>query len=871
MFSSFWGRRFAKAVSAPAMGQQRSILSSRARPGVERLEDRLTPSTLIPVANHRDLVFDPVRDQLDITTASGQVVIFNVQSQQVVNVVNLASSPLDGADTTPDGSALYVANPATNGTQGVIYRLNLSNFQVNPATYTRASGENGAWDLALGPRNIGLLDTLSTSSAPLHQINMSSNTLSFRSDFPAPGGKVPSGTLIARSADRSLMLFAEPNGSLVTYNAITNGFTAGPNIGGSLANALTAVNRNGTLFAVEVNGQTLVMDPQFHVHDVLYGYDAGIAFDPNQDVLYAANSATGQLSVINTNTWAVQYQLSIGENIAPANQPFGNGVMAVSSDSKYVFLATPTGIREIALPNFNPAVGLVISNFTGVATAGTPFTMTVTMLDAYGNVATGYTGTVHFTTSDTQGVLPADYTFTIADGGVHTFSIDLKTAHGQQLTIKDTQNLNLAWIGGVSVSPGAVTGFWVAGASVSAGGGSSGVGPSYPQAAGYAFTSAVGAHDAYNNLATNYTGTVHFASSDPSAVLPADYTFTAGDQGVHPFSATLWTAGYQTITATDTTNSAITGGTTVAVADFIPGLHFAVSTSQSSVTAGTALSVTITALDQWNNVATPYVGTLTFSSSDQGAGVVLPADYTFTAADAGVHTFTVTLVTATPQAHVDFHDTAYMTGAASGDATVAVTPTAASTFTVTGFPSPTTAGSTGTVTVTALDPYGNVATGYTGTVHFTSSDAQAILPDDYTFTADDNGVHSFSVALLTAGVQSLTVTDAAQSTLTASQTGITVNSDVAAFLLLTAPSTAQAGVPITVTLTVTDAYGNVVTGYAGTVQFQSTDAAASLPDDYAFTSSDQGQAAFQVTFWTPGIQTLSVSDGTLTGSTQVTL
>jgi hypothetical protein len=29
------------------------------------------------------------------------------------------------------------------------------------------------------------------------------------------------------------------------------------------------------------------------------------------------------------------------------------------------------------------------------------------------------------------------------------------------------------------------------------------------------------------------------------------------------------------------------------------------------------------------------------------------------------------------------------------------------------------------VTVTALDAYGNIATGYTGTVHFTSSDIAA--------------------------------------------------------------------------------------------------------------------------------------------------
>jgi len=64
------------------------------------------------------------------------------------------------------------------------------------------------------------------------------------------------------------------------------------------------------------------------------------------------------------------------------------------------------------------------------------------------------------------------------------------------------------------------------------------------------------------NIKTDYTGTIHFTSSSPAAV-PADYTFTAGDNGTHTFSATLSTAGYQTITATDMADPTITGSATV--------------------------------------------------------------------------------------------------------------------------------------------------------------------------------------------------------------------------------------------------------------------------------------------------------------------
>ncbi|MFO0953221.1 MAG: hypothetical protein U0835_19110 [Isosphaeraceae bacterium] len=64
------------------------------------------------------------------------------------------------------------------------------------------------------------------------------------------------------------------------------------------------------------------------------------------------------------------------------------------------------------------------------------------------------------------------------------------------------------------------------------------------------------------------------------------------------------------------------------------------------------------------------------------------------------------------------------------------------------------AGSTYSVTVSALDAVEAVGTGYTGTIHFSSSDVQAGLPADYTFTADDAGVHTFNVTLRTAGAGS---------------------------------------------------------------------------------------------------------------------
>ena len=70
---------------------------------------------------------------------------------------------------------------------------------------------------------------------------------------------------------------------------------------------------------------------------------------------------------------------------------------------------------------------------------------------------------------------------------------------------------------------------------------------------GQSFTVKVTLRDQYANVATGYTGTIHFSTSDPlpTVVLPADYTFTAADAGSRSFSVRLWTLGSQTLTAGD--------------------------------------------------------------------------------------------------------------------------------------------------------------------------------------------------------------------------------------------------------------------------------------------------------------------------------
>lgn len=67
-----------------------------------------------------------------------------------------------------------------------------------------------------------------------------------------------------------------------------------------------------------------------------------------------------------------------------------------------------------------------------------------------------------------------------------------------------------------------------------------------------------------------------------------------------------------------------------------------------------------------------------------------------------------------------------------------------------------------TVTVTALDAFNITVIDYVGRISFSSTDANAILPPDYTYTTGvngDNGTHSFSMSFGSPGLQTLTIRD----------------------------------------------------------------------------------------------------------------
>jgi hypothetical protein len=153
-----------------------------------------------------------------------------------------------------------------------------------------------------------------------------------------------------------------------------------------------------------------------------------------------------------------------------------------------------------------------------------------------------------------------------------------------------------------------------------------------------------------------------------------------------------------------------------------------------------------------------------------------------------------------------------------------------------------------------------------------------VLPVDYTFTASDQGTHTFSGGgtFFSAGAQTVMVQDTSPNAITGSTTVGVVPAPASHFLILASP-TAVSGTPFDVVLAALDPYLNVDGNYTGTVTWTSSDpdSGTLLPADYTFQASDHGAVTFPagVTLVTLGDQTLTVTDTVsgMTGSATVTV
>jgi RHS repeat-associated protein len=520
-----------------------------------------------------------------------------------------------------------------------------------------------------------------------------------------------------------------------------------------------------------------------------------------------------------------------------------------------------------------PAATLMVSNVVSPQTGGTASDVRVEARTSAGVTSVVYAGTVHFTSTDAQAVLPGDYTFTSADQGVHVFTsgVTLKSSGTQSVTATDTKTATIKGSQtGITVNPGPASTMLVSGIST-------------PRTAGVLATVTVEVRDALGNRATGYRGTIHFTSDALAPfALPGDYTFTATDSGIHTFTngVSLTRAGSWSVTAADTVNSSLTGSQGGIVVNPAAVSKLAVSGIPATWTMNFPSSASVEAQDQYGNRVTAYRGTVHFTSTD--AQATLPANYTFTSTDAGIHAFSngVTLKTLGTQS-VTATDT-ISPSIAGSEQGIQVVSNAPVRFLVAGLPSSITAGTASNITVTSVDAAGNRAPAYAGRVHLTSSDWQADLPGDYTFTTGgnctgnpcDNGLHNFSVTLKSARcpqptstcirqtfqIQSVFATDTVTSSMTGGAQTFVLPASPAAILVYGFPSPVTAGDFKPLSIQAQDTFGNAAQ-YSGNVTVTSSDPQFRTITNVPLSVFGSGSAFSFLA--TAGTQSISASDGIL--------
>jgi hypothetical protein len=134
------------------------------------------------------------------------------------------------------------------------------------------------------------------------------------------------------------------------------------------------------------------------------------------------------------------------------------------------------------------------------------------------------------------------------------------------------------------------------------------------------------------------------------------------------------------------------------------------------------------------------------------------------------------------------------------------------------------------------------------------------LASTTTVLTGPTGVALFTnLVLNTAGDYTLQATDNGEGGGPSSPSSVVAIDPAPASQLVVSASAAQTpeGTPVSFTVTAADPFGNPATG--STIHFSSSTTEASLPPDYTFQASDNGEATFDVAFTVPGTQTVTAT------------
>lgn len=447
------------------------------------------------------------------------------------------------------------------------------------------------------------------------------------------------------------------------------------------------------------------------------------------------NVDSANISALSNNRY-IQYRLTLQPNNLAAGV---NDATPVVKEVKIDYTCSPLGqtfegretitlLASSSTPTVTPGSTDVVIEGGLVADlkidapasvkAGEPFTISVSALDAFGNIADNASGTWIFSTSDGApypGTVPPAYTLVpVADKGQHTFHKMCILNNGNpNATISITDGTISSDSLPILVLPGELKGFDVLANS--------------PQVASQSFKVEVTAKDLFDNVKFDYNGNLSFYDDK-----------TGGKSTYNPngIGAGDWVNGVATLspgvsfTKVETVHVKVQGDTRNGISNDIqiinaPAYSLTIVVSTTQPEAGNAFSIIVKALDEFGNIAADYSGTVTFSTSDAHASVILPANYSFLPGDAGVHEWITAVKLITPGAQtLRVEDTVDTSMFYEMPLTVLPGPVAQFELSCNGIQ---TANAPFNLLITAYDDFGNLKTNYSETINLTT-DFDSVLP-----------------------------------------------------------------------------------------------------------------------------------------------
>ncbi|MBD3290545.1 hypothetical protein GF337_17200, partial [candidate division KSB1 bacterium] len=227
--------------------------------------------------------------------------------------------------------------------------------------------------------------------------------------------------------------------------------------------------------------------------------------------------------------------------------------------------------------------------------AGTPFTLTISALDAYNNIVTSFTSSG--TLSDRTGTISPTSTNNFI-AGEWTGNVTISSTYNNN-TITVTAGGDAGTSNSFDVLPGSIDRFQFS--SISS-----------PKTAGTAFNITITAYDANNNIVTNFTDPVSLSDNTGTIQPTATGSFSSGQ-----WSGNVTITKKQTdvrITATNNGSSGQSNNFNVRAAALD---HYLIS-NISNQTAGIPFTITVRAQDIYNNTVDDFSGTVDISDLTGG-------------------------------------------------------------------------------------------------------------------------------------------------------------------------------------------------------------------------------------------------------------